>query len=39
MVTMLIVKCLYHSRSLMVISEQPIRLILVFFVFLKNVNI
>jgi hypothetical protein len=36
MVTMLFVKCLYHSRSLVVISEQSIRLILVFFMFLRK---
>ena len=40
MVTMLFVKCLYHSRSLVVISGQPMRLILVdFFSFKKTVNI
>jgi hypothetical protein len=37
MVTMLFVKCLCHSRSLVVISEQPMRLILVvFFLFIKK---
>ena len=36
MVTMLFVKCLYHSRSLVVISEQPMRLILVGFFCLKK---